>query len=209
MSVTLSAKNVPITSTRSKTDDVRERPSSTSGVPVGTGPLGELAVTRGAEEITESYTKGVCPSASAEAPGLTRANLRRLEGKDPVAAALASIVSSMPPSETSPTPGIKVANAKVKAWRRAARRGEGRDAPFGTMFRATWGEETFGIPQREMDWSASAQSSEWEPDRVSEEPTPPEEPKEHECMKPGPSPRAVAPKPTWIEFCPHAWQPPS
>ena len=33
-----------------------------------------------------------------------------------MAAALASGLSSMPPSETSPTPGIEVANAKVKAW---------------------------------------------------------------------------------------------
>ena len=38
------------------------------------------------------YTEAVRPSA--EMPGLTRANLRRLEGKDPVAAALACIVSS-------------------------------------------------------------------------------------------------------------------
>ena len=96
ISLTLSAKTVPITSTRSHTDVVRVRPSSTSGVPVDTGPLRELVVTRGAEEIKEIYTEGAQPSASAEAPGLTRANLRRLEGKDPVAAALASVVSSMP-----------------------------------------------------------------------------------------------------------------
>ena len=191
MSVTLSAKTVPITSSGSKTVDVRERPSSTSGVPVDTGHLGELAVTRGAKEITEIYTEGVHPSASAEALGFTWANLRRLKGKDPVAAALASIVSSMPPSETSPTPGMQMAYAQVKTWRRAARKGKGRDAPLGTMFRATWGEETFEIPHSKMHWSASAQSSEWEPDWVSEEPTPPEEPKEHECMKPGPSPRCV------------------
>ena len=83
---------------------------------------------------------------------------------DPVAAALASIVSSIPPSETKPTLGIEVANAKVKAWRRAARKGKGKDAPLGTMFGATWGEETFEIPHGKMDWLASAQSSEWEPD---------------------------------------------
>ena len=198
-SVTLSAKPAPIGSTRSKTDDVRERLSSTSGVPVDTGPLGELAVTRGAEEITEIYTEGVRPSASAEAPGLTRANLRPLEGKDPVAAASASIFSSMPPSETSPIPGIEVANTKVKAWRRAARKGREKDAPLGTMFRATWGEEMFEIPHGEMEWSASAQSSDWEPDWVSEEPTPPEEPKEHECTQPGPSPRAVAAEPACVD----------
>ena len=198
MSVTLSAKTVPITSTRSMTDVLRVRPSSTSGVPVDTGPLGELAVTRGAEEIQEIYTEGAHPSASAEAPGLTRANLRCLEGKNSVAAALASVVPSMPPSETSPTPGIEVANAKVKAWRIAARKGKGKEA-LGTMFGATWAEETFEIPHGEMDRSWSAQSSEWEPDWVSGEPTPPERPKEHERLKPGPSPRAVAPEPTSVD----------
>ena len=199
MYVTLSAKTVPITSTRSKTDVVRVQRSSTSGVRVDTGPLGERAESRGAEEITEIYTEGVRPGASAATPGLTQANLGRLESKDPVAAVLASIVSSMPQSETTPTRGIEVANAKVKAWRRAARKGKGKDAPLGTMFRATWGEETFEIPHGEMGWSASAQSSEWEPDWVSEESTPPEEPKEHECLKPGPSPRAVAPEPTCMD----------
>ena len=140
-------------------------------------------------------TERVRPSASAEA----RANLRRLEGKEPVCASLASIVSSMPPSETTPTPGIEVANTKVKALRRAARKGKGKVAPLGTMFGATWGEETFEIPDGEMEWSASAQSSEWEPNWMSEETTPPEGPKEYECLKPGPSPRAVAPEPTCMD----------
>ena len=66
------------------------------------------------------------------------------------------------------------------------------------MFGATWAEETFKIPHGEMDWSSSAQSSEWRPDWVSVEPTPPERPMEHECMKPGPSPRAGAPEPTSV-----------
>ena len=114
MSVTLSAKTVPITSTRSKTGDVRARLSSTSSAARDTGPLGEHAESRGAVGSTEIYTEGVRPSASAEAPGLTRANLRRLEGKDPVAAALASIVSSMPPSETTPIPGLEVAKARSR-----------------------------------------------------------------------------------------------
>ena len=116
-----------------------------------------------------------------------------------MAAALASVVSSMPPSKTSPTPGIEVANAKVKAWRRAARKGKGKEAPLGTMFGAMWAEDTFEIPHGEMDWSSSAQSSEWEPNWVSGELTPPEKPKEHECLKPGPSPRAVAPEPTSVD----------
>ena len=134
MSVTLSAKTVPVTSTRSKTDVLRVRPSSTSGVPVDSGPLGELAVTRGAEEIEEIYTERARPSVSAEVPGLTRANLRRLEGKNPLVAAFATVVSSMPPSENSPTPGMQVANVKVTAWRRAARKGKGKEAPLGKIF---------------------------------------------------------------------------
>ena len=158
----LSVETMPITSTRSKTGDVRAGPSSTSGVPCDSGPLGELAESRGAEEITKIYTEAV--RRSAEVPSLTRANLAGLEGKDPVAAALASILSSMPPFEATPSPGVEVANAKVKAWRRAARKGQGKDAPLGMVFGATWGEETFEIPHGEMEWSASAQSSEWEPD---------------------------------------------
>ena len=116
-----------------------------------------------------------------------------------MAAVLASVVSSMPPSETSPTPGIEVTNAKVKAWRRAAKKGKEKEAPLGTMFGATWAEETFEVRHGEMDWSSSAQSSEWEPNWVSGEPTPPEKPKEHECLKPGPSPRTVAPEPTSVD----------
>ena len=116
-----------------------------------------------------------------------------------MAAALASVVSLMPPSETSPISGIEVANAKFKAWKKAARKGKGKEAPLGTIFGVTWGEETFEIPHGEMDWSSSAQSSEWEPDWVSGEPTPPEKPKEHECLKPGSNPMAVAPEPTSVD----------
>ena len=105
----------------------------------------------------------------------------------------------MPPSEITPVPGMEVANAKFKAWRRAARKGKGKAVPLGAMFGATLDEETFEIPHGEIDWSSSAQSSEWEPDWVSGEPTPPEEPRKHEFLKPGPSPRAVAPKPTSVD----------
>ena len=49
-----------------------------------------------------------------------------------------------------------------------------------------------------MDWSALAQTSEWELNWVSEEPTPREEPKKHECLKPSPSPRGVAPEPRCV-----------
>ena len=67
------------------------------------------------------------------------------------------------------------------------------------MFQATSAEATFEIPHGAMDWSSSAQSSEWQPDWVSGEPTPPKKPKEYECLKPGPSPRAVAPVPTSVD----------
>ena len=116
-----------------------------------------------------------------------------------MAAILASIVSSMPPTETTPTQGIELATARVNACRRAARKVKGKDAPLGTMFRATWGEETFEIPHGEMDRSSSAKSSELEPDWLSGEPTHPEEPKEHECLKPRPSPRAVAAEPNCVD----------
>ena len=132
-------------------------------------------------------------------PGLMRANFRRLEGQDPGAPSLVSIVSSMPTSEATLIPGVKVANAMVKAPRRGARKKKGNDAPLRTKFGATWGEETFEIPHGEMDWSVSALSSEWEPDWVSEEPTPPEETKEHKCLKPGPSLRAVVAEPTCVD----------
>ena len=95
-------------------------------------------------------------------PGLTRAHLRRLEGKDPVAAALASIVSSLPPSETTPTPGVEVGKPKVKAWRRAARKGKRKNAAFGTMFGAASGEEMLEIPHVKMDWSALTQLRNYE-----------------------------------------------
>ena len=48
-------------------------------------------------------------------------------------------------------------------------KGKGKDAALGTMFGATWGEETFKLHYGEMDWPALAQSSEWEPDWVYKE----------------------------------------
>ena len=80
-------------------------------------------------------------------PSFTQANLQRLEGKDPVATALASVVSSLPPSEASPTPDFeemaKVANTKVKTSRRAARKGKGKEtAMVASMLGTTWGEES-------------------------------------------------------------------
>ena len=131
-------------------------------------------------------------------PSLTQANPQRLEDKDPVAAALGSVVSSLPPSEASPTPEFeempKVANTKVKAWRRAARKGKGKEtAMVAPRFGTTWGEES-EIPYGECTASALAHSSEWGPDRISGEPTPTKEPV---CMGREPSPRA--PEPVCIE----------
>ena len=67
------------------------------------------------------------------------------------------------------------------------------------MFGATWGDETFEIPYGQMDWQASAQSSESKADWVCKEPAPSRELKENECPKPDPSARAVAPEPTCVE----------
>ena len=193
----MSARTGSITSTRSKTSDVRAGPAYTNGVPRDTGPPGEHAEPRGAEENTEIYTEGVRPGT--EVPGLTQANIRRLEDKDSVAAALASVLSSLPPSETTPIPGLEVANAKVKAWKRGAMKGKEKDAALGLMFGATWGDGTFEVPYCEMDWPALAQSSEWEPDGVVEEPTRSREPNEPECLNPEPCPSGVAPGPSCVE----------
>ena len=82
------------------------------------------------------YTEG--PRPSAEVPGLRQANLKQLEDRGSLAAALASVVSSLPPSKRTPFPGFeemtKVAYAKIKAWRRAERKGKGRDAALGPIF---------------------------------------------------------------------------
>ena len=62
-----------------------------------------------------------------------------------MAAALLSVVSSLPPSEAAPNPTSKtnmekIANATVKARRRAGREERGKHAEDTyPMFRKTWG----------------------------------------------------------------------
>ena len=118
---------------------------------------------------------------------------------------LASLVSSPPFPETIPISTFeemaKVANAKVKAWRRAARKGKRKEAALGPMFGATGRDDTFQIPNGKFDASASAHSSEWELDCVSKEPTPPKEPKEPDCMERERCPRGGAPEPSCVERC--------
>ena len=63
---------------------VRAGPSSTSGAPRDTSPVGEHAESRGWEENTELFTAGIC--FGAEVLGLTQAHLKRPEDKDPAAA---------------------------------------------------------------------------------------------------------------------------
>ena len=74
-----------------------------------------------------------------------------------MAAALATVVSSLLASETTPIPVFqemtKVANAKVTAWRRAARKEKGKDAALGPMFGTTWGDKTLGIPYGKLNAS--------------------------------------------------------
>ena len=131
-------------------------------------------------------------------PGLTQENIQRLEGKDPVAATLASVVSSLPPFESWPTPHFeemaKLANTKVKACRRAAGKGKGKEtAMMNPMFETKWVEE-FEIPYGECAASLSADSSEWELNWIYRDPTPTKEPV---CMEGEPSP--CTPEPVCVE----------
>ena len=85
MCVTLSAKAEAITNTTPKTWDVRTGPSR--GSPLDSGPLGEHTQPRGAEQNKRNITEGARPDAKDH--GLTQANLKRLEDRDPLAAILA------------------------------------------------------------------------------------------------------------------------
>ena len=161
--------------------------------------LKHLALMKSTEHINKDINiEGARPGV--EVPGLAQANLKHLAGKDPVAAALASVVSSLPPSDTAPIPAFeemaKVANAKVEASRKAARKEKGKEAARGPVFETTWGNDTLPIHYGEYAASASAHSSEWESNWVSGEPTPSKEP---ECMEREPSPMGVPREPTCVE----------
>ena len=88
----------------------------------------------------------------------------------------------------------KVATAKVKAWRKAGQK-EKEKEPMKVypMFGTTWGEG-FEAPYEEMSAAMSNDSSEWEADWISREPTPslPSKPRP-------PSPRGVCPEPVRVE----------
>ena len=169
MSVTLSPKTLPIRSRPmaeavagpSSPLTLSGRLSTTGTIPRDPGPRGEHGA-RGAEE---EYIH-LEPRPDAEAPTLTAENLERLKDKDPLAAALASVVarsdnSSLPPSVTGPHPThARLAMKKVKEWRGKAKgkemagtittRGEGWEIPYG--------EEAASIHTLEMfaDWESRA-----------------------------------------------------
>ena len=140
-----------------------------------------------------------------EAPVLTRERLRSLEGRDAMAAALLSVVSSLPPSEDAPDPDSlaakevqaameNVTTAKVKAWRKAGRKEQEKEPMKAyPMFGTTWGEG-FEAPYGKISATTSNDSSEWEEDCISREPTPslPSRPRP-------PLPRGVCPEPVRVE----------
>ena len=152
---------------------------------------------RGAEE---KYMR-----EAPEAPVLTQERLRSLKGRDPMAATLLSVVSSLPPSDDAPDPDSlaakeaqaameKVNTAKVKAWRKAGRK-EKEEEPMKAypMFGTTL-VEGFEAPYGEISATTSNDSSEWEEDWISREPTPslPSRPRP-------PLPRVVCPEPVCVE----------
>ena len=146
---------------------------------------------RGAEE---KYMR-----EAPEAPVLTQERLRSLEGTHPMAAALLSVVSSLPLSEDAPDPDSqdamkKVATAKVKAWRKAGKK-EKEKEPMKAypMFGTTW-DEGFEAPYGEISATTSNDSSEWETDWISREPTPSLPSRQRPL-----SPRGVCPEPVRVE----------
>ena len=122
-----------------------------------------------------------------------------------MAAALLSVVSSLPPSEDAPDPDSlaakeaqaameKVTTAKVKAWRKAGRKEQEKEPMKAyLMFGTTWGEG-FEAPYGEISATMSNDSWEREEDRISREPTLslPSRPRP-------PSPRGVCPEPVRLE----------
>ena len=100
-----------------------------------------------------------------EAPVLTLENPERLEGRDPLAAALATVVtrsdkSSLPPSVTGPDPThARLAMAKGKAWRK----GKGKEmggtiTTRGEGFEMLYGEDIASVHTLELfaDWESRA-----------------------------------------------------
>ena len=65
-----------------------------------------------------------------------------------------------------------MANAKVKAWRKAPRKGKEKEASMGAVFGTTGEDDPFEIPYGKCVASASPRSLQWEPDWVSGEYTP-------------------------------------
>ena len=140
-----------------------------------------------------------------EAPVLTQERLRSLEGRDLMAAGLLSVVSFSTLSEDAPDPASfaakeaqaameKVANGKVKAWRKAGKQKKEKEPMKAyPMFGTSWGGG-FEAPYGEISATTSNGSSEWEEDWISREPTPslPSRPRP-------PSPRGVCPEAVRVE----------
>ena len=155
-----------------------------------TGWRGEHQATRAEEKYMRE---------APEAPVLTQDRLRSLEERDPMAAALLSVVSSLPPYEDAPDPDSqaameKVATAKVKAWRKAGRKDKEKEPMKAyPMFGTTWAEG-FQAPYGEISATTSNDSSEWKEDWISRELTP------SLPSRPRPlSPRGVCPEPVRVE----------
>ena len=90
----------------------------------------------------------------------------------------------------------KVATAKVQAWRKAGKQ-EKEKEPMKAypMFRTTWGEG-FEAPYGEISATTSTDSSEWEEDWISREPTPSLPSRLRTTL-----PRGVCPEPVRLERC--------
>ena len=160
MSVTMSARNLPI-----RSQPTAKPVAGPSRAPFLSGRRTEEVIPRKPSPRGEHRARGAEENIEGGQPDVesTQENLKRLEGNNPVVAALASVISisersSLPPSETGAIPAFdKLANAKVKAWRKAGRTAKGKETTVGLMFRMTRGRE-LEIPYSECDACALAHS---------------------------------------------------
>ena len=138
-------------------------------------------------------------------PGLTQAKLKRLEDKESLAAALASLVSSLHLVRNHACSRVLTDDQSGQCQGRSFEKG-GEEMRRRKMQPCSQCSEQIGA-RTSSRYLRAIQLSQWEPDWVSQELMPAREPKEAECLKQDPvqvgwllDPHACT------EACSHPWQ---